>query len=89
MYVYNFKMASSATKPTEATQPINLINVNLNLELQRRHTRNYPTIEIGNKVTIYKEQDKLDKELVGEWNSQCRRKKPDLGQTCFEVSGVP
>ena len=69
MIVYNDKMVSSVTKltPSEAREPKNTLDVKLNLEIQRRHTRTYPNIEIGDKVKIYKKKDRFDKENKPVW----------------------
>ena len=63
MTVYNDKMVSSVTKltPSEAREPKNTLDVKINLELQRRHTRTYPIIGIGDKVKIYKKNDNVEK----------------------------
>ena len=49
-------MVSSTTKltPEEARKPEHLTIVTSNLELKRQHTRNYPEIELGDKIKIYK-----------------------------------
>ena len=58
MTVYNDKMISAVTKltPSQAKEPKNTLDVKINLELHRRHTRKYPIIEIGDKVKIYKKK---------------------------------
>ena len=63
--VYTNKMASSITKltPAEASEPENIFDVKLNLEIHRRHTRKYPTIEIGDKVNYIRRTIKLIKNI--------------------------
>ena len=59
MTVYNDKMVSSVTKltPSEARLPKNTFDVRLNLELNRRHTRKYPIIDIwGQSKNIQEER---------------------------------
>ena len=62
-------MVSSITKfsPAEARDPKNTFDVEINLELHRRHTREYPIIEIGDNINTYKKKDTLDKENKGNW----------------------
>ena len=62
-------MISSATKLTleEAKKPEHLTIVKSKLELKRQHKRNYPEIEIGDTIKIYKKKDKLDKENKSVW----------------------
>ena len=57
-------MIHSSTKftPADAMKKENQLQVKLNLELQRKNTRLYPDVNIGDKVKIYKKKDKLDKE---------------------------
>ena len=64
-----YKMTASATTltPSEAREPTNALDVNIKLELHRRHERKYPTIDIGE---IYKKRDKFDKEHKTVWLSR-------------------
>ena len=94
MIVYNDKMVSSVTKltPSEARDPKNTLDANINLELQRRHTRTYPIIGIRAEVKIYKKKDKVAKENKSVWLNGVHRvgeitKK--FGQTFYKVSGFP
>ena len=94
MTVYNDKMVSSITKfsPAEARDPKNTLDVKINLELKRRHTRTYPIIEIGDKVKIYKKKDKFDKENKSVWLNGVHRVEEitkKFGQKFYKVSGVP
>ena len=61
---YNRKMEHSVTKmtPHEARQNNNQQPVKFNLELKRRHSRQYPEISVGDTVRVFKKKDKLDKE---------------------------
>jgi hypothetical protein len=67
---YNYKMVNSSTgfTPKEATKQSNHIDVRANLELHRKHTRNYPFLNVGDKVRILYKKDKLDKEHVSNWS---------------------
>ena len=53
--VYNNKMIHSATNFTrkDARDVSNWVNVKLNLEMHRQHTRKYPTIQIGDNATNF------------------------------------
>jgi hypothetical protein len=66
LLTYNNQMVSSVTKmtPKEAMKPGNRIAVKLLLESQRRTSRKYPTVSVGDKVKIYKKKDKLDKQQI-------------------------
>ena len=66
---YNNKMIHSSIKmtPSDATKPQNQLQVKINLELQRKNTRLYPDLKVGDKVKIYKKKDKFDKERKSLW----------------------
>ena len=88
LHVYNNKMISSTTKltPEEARKPENLTIVKSNLELKRQHTRNYPEIELGDTIKIYKNKDKLAKENKSVWLPGLHTVediKKEFGQTFF------
>ena len=53
---YNRKMEHSVTKmtPHEARQNNNQQPVKFNLELKRRHSRQYPEISVGDTVRVFK-----------------------------------
>ena len=85
-------MISSITKltPSEAREPTNTLDVEINLELHRRHTRKYPIIEIGDNVKIYMKKYKFDKvneslRLPGYHQVEEITKK--FGQKFYKVSG--
>ena len=87
-------MASSITTltPTEANEPENTFDVKVNSELHRRHTRKYPTIEIGDKVTIYKKNDKFDKEHKSVWlkgTYTVSEITEQFGHKCYKVGWLP
>lgn len=60
---YNHKMVHSSTKftPANAMKPSNQLQVKINLELQRKNTRLYPDVKVGDKVKIYKKKINLIK----------------------------
>ena len=66
---YNNLMVHSSTKmtPAEAMKPQNQLQVKINLELQRKNSRLYPDLKIGDKVKIYKKKDTFDKERKSLW----------------------
>ena len=68
---YNGNKQSSITKmtPDEATKPENHLNVKLNLELHRKHSRTYPAVKVGDKVRIYRKKRLGEKEDVSQWSN--------------------
>ena len=58
LVTYHYKMVSSATgfKPNNAREKKNELDVKLKLELNRKTTRKYPTIEENDKVRTYKKK---------------------------------
>jgi hypothetical protein len=56
--------------PYEATKPENELQVKVNLELKRRHSRVYPELHAGDTVRIRKKKDKLDKERKTLWSKE-------------------
>ena len=52
-------MKSSVTHftPTEARKPDNLVYVKINLELNRKHNRRYPVINVGDKIKNLKKEN--------------------------------
>ena len=69
LLVYNNKQVHRVTKmtPAEAMQKSNHLEVRINLEMKRKHSRLYPEINVGDTVKIYKKKDKLDKERLSVW----------------------
>ena len=55
--------------PDEATKPKNHLQVKINLELKRVHSRLYPDIHVGDYVRIRQKKDKLDKERKPLWTA--------------------
>jgi hypothetical protein len=55
--------------PAKAREPKNRLDVKFNLELQRKHNRMYPDVNVGDKVRIYKKKSKFAKERVGVWTN--------------------
>ena len=70
--VYNNKEVHRVTKmtPVEAMNKAHQLEVRVNLEINRKHSRLYPTINVGDTVKIYKKKDKLDKERVSVWGDK-------------------
>ena len=52
MITYNYKMVHSSTKltPNEASNPSNLLQAKLNMEMHAKHSRKYPPLEVGDLV---------------------------------------
>ena len=72
LLVYNYKQVHRVTKmtPAEAMQKSNHLEVRINLEMKRKHSRLHPEINVGDTVKIYKKKDKLDKERVSVWGDK-------------------
>ena len=84
-------MISSMTNftPSEARKPDHHILVKINLELNRKQTRRYPDINVGDKIEIYKKKKLIDKDNKSAWlpgNHQVEEVISKLGQTVYKVS---
>ena len=74
--------------PDEATKPKNHLQVKINLELKRVHSRLYPDIHVGDYVRIRQKKDKLDKERKPLWTAdkfRVVRTYESMGQTFYNV----
>ena len=74
--------------PHEARKPRNHLQVKINLELKRVHSRVYPEIHVGDYVRIRKKKDKLDKERVPLWTPTkyiVERIHESMGQKLYNV----
>ena len=75
---------------TEAAKPENWLEVHTNMEIQARHRRKYPEIQVGDEVKVYKQKSVHTKEVVSDYpNYPVKVKKitKSLGQTFYEVEG--
>ena len=95
MLIYNHKSLHSVTKltPSDATKPKHELHVRVNLLLNKKHDRNYPELNINDKVKIYKKKDlKHKKERFSVW-SQNTYEIEDIieshGQKLYRVTGLP
>jgi len=63
---FHKKMIHSITKmtPNEARKPTNEKIIQTKLELERRHTRICPNVEVGDSVKTYKNKTVMTKERV-------------------------
>jgi hypothetical protein len=69
--VYNRKMVSSVTKmtPAEAEKKDNQAKVRMNLQLQKKHNKQYDIINLGDKVRLYRKRKRVgEKEDVPIWS---------------------
>ena len=75
LMIYNYKMKHRITKhtPNEARQNKNLLDVKLNMEMNKVKKRKYPEINVGDSVRFYKKKDKFDKERVPLWSKTIHR----------------
>jgi hypothetical protein len=60
--VYNRKMVSSVTKmtPAEADKKENQAKVKMNLQLQKKHNKQYDNINLGDKVRLFRKRKHLN-----------------------------
>ena len=75
---------------TESSKPENWLEVHTNMEIQARHRRKYPEIQVGDEVKVYKQKSVHTKEVVSDYpNNPVKVKKitKSLGQTFYEVEG--
>ena len=72
LLVYNHRNIHRVTKmtPADALKKSNRLEVRVNLEMNRKRSRIYPEINIGDTVKIYKKKDKLQKERVSVWGDK-------------------
>ena len=94
MLKYNNKMIHSTIKmtPADAMKKENQLQVKINLELQRKHSRMYPPLLINDHVKIYKKKDKMDKERKSLWLPDIRTVldiTESHGQKFYKVSDYP
>jgi len=94
LLTYNNKLIHSSTNmtPNEAKKPKNQLEVKLNLELGSRHTRKYPTINVGDRVRLYRKKDKLDKERISVWSDTSYAVEnitDSAGQKLYKLAGRP
>ena len=94
MLKYNNKMIHSTIKmtPADAMKKENQLQVKINLELQRKHSRMYPPLTINDHVKIYKKKDKMDKERKSLWLPDIRTVldiTESHGQKFYKVSDYP
>ena len=76
--------------PDEAEKPENHLNVKLNLELHRKHSRTYPTVKVGDKVRIYRKKRLGEKEDVSQWSNTVHTVEEIThwgGQDFYKVTG--
>ena len=56
--------------PAQAKQPGNQAIIKGRLEVGRIKTRNYPPVNVGDTVKVFKKKDKMDKENVSTWRTE-------------------
>ena len=94
LLTYNQKNKHSATKmtPKEAMKPSNTLQVKANLEMQRKHTRIYPDVNVGDYVKVYNKKEKYDKERIPVWTKdkfKVESINESMGQNFYKVEGRP
>ena len=94
LLTYNNKLVHSVTKftPADAMKPQNKFTIKLHLELNRKNTRIYPDIHVGDHVKTNKKKDKLDKERVSNWSKEqyvVEAIDESMGQKFYKLNGKP
>ena len=92
VFTYNNKSVHSSTRftPTEARKKKNEFEVRMNLELQRRSTRKYPSLEEGSEVKIMRKKGISEKQQTSHWLKETftiKRIEKKLGQNYYYVEG--
>jgi hypothetical protein len=90
LLTYNHVDKHSTIKmtPAEAIKTKNHLQVKVNLELKRRHTRTYPDLRAGDTVRFRTKKDKLDKERKPVWSKETyviQHTITSFGQTLFHL----
>ena len=76
--------------PSEGIKPANTTQIKFNLELKRKHSRQYPNISVNDNVKVYYTKDKLYKEIVPNWSSRkfkVEKIEESNGQIFYKISG--
>ena len=94
LLTYNHKLVHSVTKftPADAIKPQNKFTIKLHLELNRKNTRIYPNVHVGDHVKFYKKKDKLDKERVSNCSKETYTVESidnSMGQHFYKLAGKP
>ena len=78
--------------PTDAMKPSNTLQVKANLEMQRKHTRIYPDVNVGAYVRVYNKKEKYDKERIPVWTNdkfKVESINESMGQNFYKIEGRP
>ena len=92
LLTYNNKSIHSSTRftPVEARKKKNEFEVKMNLEIQGRKTRKYPSLEEGSEVKIMRKKGITEKERSSHWLKETftiTKLEKKLGQSYFYVEG--
>ena len=90
---YNNKLKHSSTKftPNEARTKGNEFNVKLNMLLNQKHSRNYPLLQEGSKVKIYRKKRTGEKSHISYWSEntyEVEKIEKSLNQPYFKLNGL-
>ncbi len=90
---YNNKLKHSTTKftPNEARTKGNELNVKLNMLLNQKHSRNYPLLQEGSKVKIYRKKRTGEKSHTSYWSEntyEVEKIEKSLNQPYFKLNGL-
>ena len=92
LLTYNNKNVHTATglTPDQAKLDKYRLQVKMNLELHRISTRRYPTIDVDDKVKLYKKKGRFDKENTSVWLPQTHTIAlitESMGQKFYHITG--
>ena len=70
LLTYNHKQKHSATghTPIQARDKHNELNVHLKMELNKKHSKKYPPLEVNDRVKIYRKRKRGEKQQVSVWS---------------------
>ena len=75
---------------SEAAKPENWFEVHTNMEIQAKHKRKHPEIQVGDEVKVYKQRSVHTKEVISDYPNAPVKVEiitKSLGQTFYEVEG--
>ena len=92
LLTYNNKDVHTATglTPDQAKLDKYMLQVKMNLELHRISKRRYPTIDVDDKVKLYKKKGRFDKENTSVWLPQTHTIAlitESMGQKFYHITG--
>ena len=93
LLTYNNKLVHSTTgyTPSAARSKDNQKDVWINTYLKSKHNRVYPTLEVGDKVKIYRKKKNFEKERISVWSENAYEVESiieSFGLKLYKVTGM-